>query len=204
MSTWLKRFYGPSSREIHDPRLLYRGKFLHFFVRPNGWEYVQRPESGAGVAIVAVTTEDRLLLVEQWRPPLAKWVIELPSGLVDSGEDPAKTVAKELEEETGYVCTSIVRLCEGAHAPGFANEVNSLYRATGLKRVDEMDNGLTFEGDIIRHGHIHGLLGEGERIRVWEVPVNSVLPWLEKRMTESEDLIVDLRLYAGLLFAREQ
>ncbi len=59
---------------------LYSGRFLNL-VRRGKWEFVERHSATGVVGIVAVTDEGRLLLVEQFRPPLQKQVIELPAGL---------------------------------------------------------------------------------------------------------------------------
>ncbi len=67
------------------------------------------------VTILGVTPDRKLPLVRQFRPALEKITLELPGGLLDSGEDPAVTAARELYEETGYRTTSSVhalgRLC---------------------------------------------------------------------------------------------
>ena len=59
-------------------------------------------ESPDGVAVVALTDDDRLVLVEQYRHPFREATLELPSGIVDPGEPPARAAARELREETGY------------------------------------------------------------------------------------------------------
>ena len=53
-----------------------RGRYLTF-IDDGGWEYVIRPQVTGIVVIVAVTDDDRVLLVEQWRPAVRKRVIEL-------------------------------------------------------------------------------------------------------------------------------
>ena len=63
------------------PRVLAKGRFLTF-VEEGGWEYVVRPGVTGIVVIVAVTDDDRLVLVEQYRPAVHNRVIELPAGLV--------------------------------------------------------------------------------------------------------------------------
>jgi 8-oxo-dGTP pyrophosphatase MutT (NUDIX family) len=53
-------------------------------------------------AIVAITDEQRVLIVRQYRPAVEHHTLELPSGLVDAGETPAESARRELLEETGY------------------------------------------------------------------------------------------------------
>src|SRR5699024_10405086 len=56
-----------------------------------------------GVGILAITPENKLLLVRQFRKPLEQVSLEIPAGKIDSGEGqhPEVTGARELEEETG-------------------------------------------------------------------------------------------------------
>jgi len=58
-------------------------------------------------AIVALTAERKVLTVRQYRPALERYTLELPSGLVDAGEQPAESAARELLEETGYHAESV-------------------------------------------------------------------------------------------------
>src|SRR6185437_549137 len=58
-------------------------------------------------AIVALTDERKVLTVRQYRPALERYTLELPSGLVDAGEQTAESAARELLEETGYRAASV-------------------------------------------------------------------------------------------------
>jgi 8-oxo-dGTP pyrophosphatase MutT (NUDIX family) len=178
---------------------IYKGKYLHFFRAPNGWEYVQRPKAQAGIAIIAVTCEGRLLLVEQYRTAVSKTVIELPAGLVEPEQDANSAVRAELRQETGYTCAKAVPICEGALSPGLVNETNIMYRVYGVRRADSSRSDKVERG-IIRHGLTRGNRGEPERIQTWEVPVDDVPRWLEKR--RKAGAIIDMRIYASLHFLR--
>lgn len=85
------------------------------------WEAVARrtrPDSEVGVpatiadavAVLAVlrgaAQPPQLLLVRQFRPPVACDTIELPAGLIDAGESPQEAAVRELREETGYVASA--------------------------------------------------------------------------------------------------
>ncbi len=53
-------------------------------------------------AVVALTAEQRVLVVRQYRPAVERYTLELPSGLIDPGETPGESACRELREETGY------------------------------------------------------------------------------------------------------
>jgi ADP-ribose pyrophosphatase len=58
-------------------------------------------------AVVAITEDQRVLLVRQYRPAVERYTLELPSGMVDAGETPAEAAARELLEETGHAAGEI-------------------------------------------------------------------------------------------------
>ena len=89
-------------------------------------------EHPGAVAILALIDEDLLLLVEQYRHPLRRRILEVPAGTREPGEDPAVTARRELREETGYDAASIVRIGGAWMAPGFTSEYIDFYLATEL------------------------------------------------------------------------
>jgi len=98
-------------------QLLYSGKHVHF-VKVGGWEFADRPHISGIVAIVALTSKGEALLVEQFRPPVGKSVIELPAGLSgdvagSAKEELVEAARRELLEETGYEAGEMVFLTEG-------------------------------------------------------------------------------------------
>ena len=66
-----------------------------------------------GVMIVPRTRDGSLICVEQFRPAIDQWTLELPSGGIDPGEDAATAAARELLEETGYTATRLHHLGTG-------------------------------------------------------------------------------------------
>jgi ADP-ribose pyrophosphatase len=66
-----------------------------------------------GVLVVALTADARIILVRQFRPALGCHTLEIPAGSVDPGESPLDAAARELLEESGFVCATLRLLGEG-------------------------------------------------------------------------------------------
>lgn len=92
-------------------------------------EVVERPDC---VAVVAIDAEDNVLLVNQFRTPLWKNLLEIPAGGIEKGELAEKAVIREMQEETGFKPAKVVRLCGGYLSPGYSSEYCSFYLATDL------------------------------------------------------------------------
>src|ERR1041385_2811914 len=108
-----------------------------FVLEREGWEYVERKKAKEAVAVIALTEDDEVILVEQFRQPVKARVIDWPAGLVgDEGvNDPVATAKKELEEETGFRCERVELLARGPSSAGINSEIITLYRAYGVTRV---------------------------------------------------------------------
>ena len=161
-------------------KTMWEGKYLRMVTRGR-WEYVERTHAGSAVIVIAVTPEDKLLFVEQFRIPMAAPTIEMPAGLVgdtdenDTLEDAAR---RELLEETGWLADEVKVLMVGPTSSGMSNEVVAFVRARGLTRVHAGG------GD------------ETENITVHEVPVADAPKWLAAKMAEGYGM--DAKLWAGL------
>lgn len=120
---------------------IFQGRVVNLYVDevqlPNGKtstrEIVDHP---GAVAIMAITAEDKIVLVEQFRKPLEKNLVEIPAGKLEKGEDPVECAKRELEEETGYRCRDLVPVASFYTSPGFANELCYLYLAKDLTRTN--------------------------------------------------------------------
>lgn len=174
------------------PTLVHQGRFLHFYRSDSGWEYVRRPGPGSAVSIIAVTREDRLILVEQLRQPFGRRAIELPSGLVDGEEHHAEAAMRELEEETGYRCQSAEPLCLGATSAGLTDETLEIFHAKGLSDRDGGAVETQPDGSVM-HRDERGAAGENERIIVHEVPLGILSSWISRK--QSESLVIDLKVF---------
>jgi ADP-ribose pyrophosphatase len=84
---------------------------------------------------LAVTADQQILLVEQYRHPIGQVIAETPGGFIDPGEDAVTGMKRELLEETGYSFTDIEYLGRIAANPAVLDNFTSMFLATGGVRV---------------------------------------------------------------------
>lgn len=116
---------------------IYKGKIVNLRVDdallPNGTtakrEIVEHP---GGVCVAALTENDELLFVEQFRYPYFELVLELPAGKLEYGEDPFEAGKRELKEETGATAEKYEDLGKLYPTPGYCGEIIHMYLARGL------------------------------------------------------------------------
>jgi len=121
---------------------IYSGKVIDLFI-----EEVELPNKKKGkreivkhpgaVAVLAVTDEGKMLMVEQFRKPLEKTIIEIPAGKLEKGEDPLLCAKRELLEETGFSCKAMESIGSFYTSPGFADELIHLYFTDSLVKEGE-------------------------------------------------------------------
>ena len=174
----------PAMSTNHTPAILATGKFLTL-IKEAHWEYSNRINATGAAIILAVTPEDKVLLVEQYRIPVHARTIELPAGII--GDEPGKgaeshgeAARRELHEETGYDAGRMTALTMGASCSGITSEVVTLFRATELRR--------TGAGGGVAH----------EDITVHEVPRQEIDAWLTAKAKTG--VLIDPKVYAGLYF----
>jgi ADP-ribose pyrophosphatase len=168
--------------ERQEPQVLFESRWLGLY-RIGNWDFAKRPNADAAVGILAVTPEDEVVLIEQFRVPVQRKVIEIPAGLVGDeeefrGEELAATAGRELLEETGYRAGKIELLLASPTSAGMTSELSHLFYATDL--VKEHDGGGT----------------EHEDIKVHLVPRSELRAWLKAK--EGEGYLLDLKIHASL------
>ncbi len=84
------------------------------------------------VIVVPFLDDEKLVMIRQYRYPLGKVILEFPAGHVESGEDPAETARRELEEETGYRAGKMEYVYTYHPAVSRTKQNVHVYRATGL------------------------------------------------------------------------
>lgn len=166
-------------------KVVYDGRFIRMMSN-NGWEYASRKNLSGIVGIIAITDDRQILLIEQFRPPIGKKVIEIPAGLAGdvkgSENEPLVNAAKrELLEETGYTARKWKEVASGVPSAGICDESITLFLATGLKKTSESH-------------------GDGsEQITSHLVPLDKVDAWIRKKQRAGYD--VDLKVYSALYWA---
>ena len=163
---------------------LYTGKFLAL-VKEGHWEFADRVNATGAAIIIAVTTEQKVLLVEQYRTPVHARTIELPAGIIgdepgSTNESIAEAARRELLEETGYTAEHIEAVTTGPSCSGITSERLTLFRALGLQRVGK-------GGGVAN-----------ENIEVHEIPRTAIVDWLATKAKTG--VLIDPKVYAGLFF----
>lgn len=128
--------------KVLETKNIFKGKIIDLNVAtvalPNGAtatrELINHP---GAVGVIAITPENKLLLIRQWRAPLNQVTLEIPAGKIEAKDQisPKQTAIRELNEETGYQAMHFELLTQFYSSPGFANEKMYLYHASGLSKV---------------------------------------------------------------------
>lgn len=91
-------------------------------------------EHNGGVGLVAVTDDNKIIMVKQFRKAIERDMLEIPAGKLEKGEDPLSAAARELEEETGYTAENIEFMTKYYPSVGYIRECLYLYLCTGLSK----------------------------------------------------------------------
>nr|WP_300004459.1 NUDIX hydrolase [Tissierella sp.] len=120
---------------------VYEGKILNLkvdTVEMPDKKYSKREiiEHPGGVAIIAITDEDSLVLVKQYRKPVEDFLLEIPAGKLELNEEPRETAIRELKEETGLESDKLNYISEFYTSPGYTDEKIHLFLAEDLRKVE--------------------------------------------------------------------
>ncbi len=135
--------------------------------------------------IIALTPEDKVLMVEQYRIPIQARTLEFPAGLVgdlvdSSDESWSDSARRELLEETGWEARSVESIMAGPSSAGMTTEIMHFVRASDLRRVHAGGGDST------------------ENITVHEVPRSEIAAFVLEKMHAG--FAIDPKVYAGLYF----
>lgn len=121
---------------------LFSGRIIDLYLEevelPNGKtstrEIIKHP---GAVAVLALTKDKKLVMVQQYRKAMERVLVEIPAGKLEKGELPEVTAKRELEEETGYTTQSLQHLISFYTSPGFADELVHVYYTDDLHVLEE-------------------------------------------------------------------
>ena len=124
-----------------EQQLFYRGRKFNFDVNklrlPNGvegnWECIRHP---GGALAVPITQDGKLVLVKQYRFAVEQRILEFPAGTLEVNEEPAITIKREIQEETGYEAKKWHYLGEFPLTPGYSDEYIYAFLAQELEKLE--------------------------------------------------------------------
>ena len=124
-----------------DSNVIYKGRIINVYndkvlLPNNNTSYREYVTHNGGSAIVPITEDNCVLLVEQYRYPYAEVVLEIPAGKLEGGENPRTCAIRELKEEVGGVSENIIDLGVVYPSPGYTNEHLYIFLATNVKVYD--------------------------------------------------------------------
>ncbi|GLW34078.1 hypothetical protein Areg01_70150 [Actinoplanes regularis] len=128
---------------VHGRRPIYDNEWIKLYLTdvelPDGQRFEHHTVWMPTAAMTAVLNDDLTHVLLMWRhrfvPDVWNW--ELPGGLVDEGEEPAQTAAREIEEETGYRPRTIEHLVTFEPMIGMVNTPHHVFLARGAERIGE-------------------------------------------------------------------
>lgn len=182
-----------SDVRILDRKTLYQGHFqleqlkLQYRLFRGGWSCPQLREvfeRGEAVGVLLFDTKcNQLVLIEQFRPGIASkaeepWLIEIVAGVIDKGESLNQVAIRETQEETGLEITNLLPICQYWVSPGASTERVYLF-------CGQVDSQLA-QG-------IHGLLEEGEDIRLHVLSLQTAYNLLDEGKIHNSSTIIALQ-----------
>ena len=142
---------GQRSAKLLSSRRVFQGKIVTLdvdqLIEPSGLKVEREVIRHPGAAVVlAVTDNDNVVLVRQYRHGAGELLLEAPAGTLDPGETPEEAACRELAEETGYFPHRIKKLMDFYPSPGILAERMHLFLATELEsRIASLDEDESLE-----------------------------------------------------------
>jgi ADP-ribose pyrophosphatase len=133
-----------------------------------------------GVLILALTEESKIILVRQFRPAAGKYTLEFPSGTVDRSESPEEAAARELREETGYVCKTLHCLGTGNIMLSRVNSRQLAFLGEGGARDADYQSEVGVDVILVTQDEFRTLVTDGQfrQLRHWDYWCLPIGSWL--------------------------
>ena len=153
--------------KILSSRIVYKGSHIQVredrVIEPAGHECSREIVVHPGaVCIVARPTPEEVILIRQYRHATGRELLEIPAGTLHEGEDPRECAIRELEEEAGYLASTMTERCRFWTTPGFTNEFMYLYEATGLTKTQiHPDDDEVIEVDLVSRTEALQMVDDG-------------------------------------------
>ncbi len=146
----------------------------------DGVEYQREMVVNKGSAVIVPLFDDgTVALVKQYRHPAEEYLLEVPAGSLEAGEDPLEGARRELEEEIGVTADKLEKIAEFYVSPGFLTEKMYVFLATGLTKTAQR-------------------LESDELIEVHRIPLT------EAAQMARDGRIPDAKTIVGLILASEK
>lgn len=119
---------------------IYEGKVLSlsiYTVPINKRKVAREVVEHRGAAAILAIDKGKILLVKQYRFPHG-YVLEIPAGTLEKGEEPRKCAFRELKEETGYAAKKMIPLIKYYPSIGYNTELIHCFVATGIKKSSKL------------------------------------------------------------------
>jgi ADP-ribose pyrophosphatase len=127
--------------ETTNSEPIYKGRVFNVTldtIREDGVEYNREMVVHRGSAVIVPVFDDgTVALVRQYRHPAQEYLLEVPAGSLEEGEDPELGARRELEEEIGVTADKLEKIAEFYVSPGFLTEKMHIFLATGLTDVGQ-------------------------------------------------------------------
>lgn len=167
-----------------NERTVYRGRLISLYKRrarlPNGYvstlEIIKHP---GAVLIIPFITEDKIILLRQYRPVINTYMYELPAGTLKKNEAGIACARREIVEETGFSAKKLTRLGCIYPVPGYSTEKITIYEAKGLiKKEGNADKDEVIECFTVTKSKVKRLFKEGKLIDAKTICAFSLCGWL--------------------------